>query len=179
MSFTKNQIILELGSTTKETYVILSGVVKVYELTTEGKEINFAILGRGEIFGEMSLFSSAPRSATVEAIEETETLVLKKSDFQKLIAADPNIALNLLEILAERLRLLHQNILNLNSKKLAERTEEILITLISHYATREISISQEELADIVGATRARLNEALKILERSHKITMSHKSIKLL
>lgn len=93
------QIIVTQGTPGQAFYLILAGRVSIER---DGKVLG--AFGPGDFFGEMSLLDSAPRSATIRAIEQTRCLMLSSWDFKTLIERNPSIAIKLLEVLSRRLR---------------------------------------------------------------------------
>jgi CRP/FNR family transcriptional regulator len=88
--------------------ILTSGHVKVFMLHADGREKTLDILSEGDILGEMTLFGSELRSATVETLEETTFIVISKEDFQLLIMEIPKLAIHVIEMLSERLRQANQ-----------------------------------------------------------------------
>jgi len=84
-------------------FIIISGSVKIFR-TRGGQEILGAVLGQYEYFGEMSLLDEKPRSASVEAVEETMLMCIRKDDFRYLLMLYPEIALEMLRVFSERFR---------------------------------------------------------------------------
>lgn len=160
------------------TYIIISGSVRVYRISPDGEEINLAILGPGEVVGEMSLLDDEPRSASVETIQETKTLVLDRKDFLQIIHQYPDMAINLLSVLSKRIRLINEHLEDTFSKTLPERTWKILQALQKYFPEGVINLSHEELSSIVGASRARITEVLDEFAQQGKIILSHRKIHL-
>jgi CRP/FNR family transcriptional regulator, cyclic AMP receptor protein len=183
-SFTQKQIgsgelVIEQGASSDSLYVLLSGSVKVYRMTEDGEEINLAILGSGDVIGEMSLLDHQPRSAHVEALQESTLLQLSQESFRTLLRTYPDIAFNLLATLARRVRITDEHLESILSLKLEDRTWQILKLLEKHFPDGKIHLSHEELSSLVGATRARVTEALHHLEKQNKIKLSHRTIQIL
>ena len=103
--FQSGQIIVTQGAPGQAFYLILRGRV---EILRDG--ISLGAFGPGDFFGEMSLLDSAPRSATIRAIEETACLMLSSWDFKALLESHPSIAIKLLEVLSRRLRVADEHI---------------------------------------------------------------------
>lgn len=97
--FQAGQIIVTQGTPGQAFYLILSGRV---EIIRDGQSLG--AFGPGDFFGEMSLLDSAPRSATIKALESTNCLMLSSWDFKALLERYPSIAVKLLEVLSRRLR---------------------------------------------------------------------------
>lgn len=157
-------------------YFILSGGVQVYRITEDGKKVTLAILGPGEVVGEMSLIDNEPRSACVQTIHETRVLVIDKGEFTRILRAHPNIAMSLLQIMSGRVKAVNEKLEDVLSKNLTERTWKTLKTLTKYFSDGEITLSQEELANIIGATRARVTETLNKLQNEGQITLAHRKI---
>lgn len=98
-SFMPGQIIVSQGTPGQAFYMILSGRV---EIARDGNSLG--AFRPGDFFGEMSLLDSAPRSATIRAMEPTACLMLSSWDFKALLERHPSIAVKLLEVLSRRLR---------------------------------------------------------------------------
>ncbi len=103
--FQPAQIIVTQGTPGQAFYLILSGRV---EILRDG--VSLGAFGAGDFFGEMSLLDSAPRSATIRAIEQTSCLMLSSWDFKALLERHPSIAIKLLEVLSRRLRVADERI---------------------------------------------------------------------
>ncbi len=106
--FKDGEIIVEEGTQNRTLYVIQSGKVKVVKSTKEG-ETTLAVLGEGDIFGEMSLFDANPRSATVKVMGEARILAIEHEGLLKRIKMDPSLAFRIIKQMSQRIR-------NLNSK---------------------------------------------------------------
>lgn len=103
--FEPAQIIVTQGTPGQAFYLILSGRV---EILRDG--VSLGAFGTGDFFGEMSLLDSAPRSATIRAVEQTTCLMLSSWDFKALLEKNPSIAIKLLEVLSRRLRVADERI---------------------------------------------------------------------
>ncbi|MFW6138629.1 MAG: Crp/Fnr family transcriptional regulator [Spirochaetota bacterium] len=101
-TYTGGEIICREGQPGKEMYEILSGKVRVFKTINEEK-IELNTLGQGDFLGEMSLLLGDSRSASAEAIDNTQLLVLGKDSLLKKIQQDPQFALNMINIMARRL----------------------------------------------------------------------------
>jgi CRP-like cAMP-binding protein len=97
--FQPGQIIVTQGTPGQAFYMIITGRV---EILRDG--VSLGAFGPGDFFGEMSLLDSAPRSATIRALDQTSCLMLSSWDFRALLERHPSIAIKLLEVLSRRLR---------------------------------------------------------------------------
>src|SRR5512145_2764234 len=100
----RGSMILTQGDQGEALFLIRSGQVKVTVVAEDGREVILSVLGAGSFFGEMALLDDEPRSAHVFAMEESDLLVLRREDFEGILAQSPQIALSLLRELTRRLR---------------------------------------------------------------------------
>jgi CRP/FNR family transcriptional regulator, cyclic AMP receptor protein len=103
-SFRKGGVIIRQGNAGIGLYVICSGKVKIVKEIAGGKKLDFAELGPGDFFGEMTVLDNAPRSADVIALEESTCLVLSAWDFNARMKVHPEIALEILPVVVKRFR---------------------------------------------------------------------------
>jgi len=103
-SYKPNQHIFKAGDPGNNMQIILTGKVETYVNDDEGHRITFGLLERGEMFGELSLLDSEPRSANAVAIEATTTFVIDRDDLLRLFSKKPMAALDILSILGRRIR---------------------------------------------------------------------------
>ena len=177
--FAPHTVLIEQETDPDVAYFIYEGGAKVFRLTEEGDQVNLSICGPGEIVGEMALIDQGARSASVEALGKTKVLTLSGQDFKKIVSTHPQLAYRLLVILTNRVRKLSELMEEVMSKKLPQRTWHLLEILSKYFPSGEITLSQEELARIIGATRARVTEILDDFQKQGKLELSHKRIKLL
>ena len=103
--FQPDQIIVTQATPGQAFYLILSGRVEILR-----DDVSLGAFGPGDFFGEMSLLDSAPRSATIRALDHTSCLMLSSWDFKALLERHPSIAIKLLEVLSRRLRVADERI---------------------------------------------------------------------
>jgi CRP/FNR family cyclic AMP-dependent transcriptional regulator len=148
-------------------YVILSGSVKVHASRPDGTEVVLAVLGAGEVLGEMSAADSLGRSASVVALEETDLLWMDRRTFRASVDSSTILARNLAEILSKRVRLANARLISLASLDVPGRVASELLSLAREYGqvTPEgvripMRLTQADLAALVGASRVSVNQAL-------------------
>lgn len=178
-SLSTGEILINQGELTKEAYIIVNGSVSVFLGSEEGTDVNLAVLGLGELIGEMGFFDNNLRSATVKAIQKTEVLVLPYKLVEDFLKNHPEAAIKIIELLTIRLRDLHGRIEDMATATLEKRTLRILEILSKSFVDGVIHLSQEEVAEIVGASRSRVTEVLDELEKRGQIKLGHRSIKIL
>lgn len=172
-------VFIEQESQSNVAYIICTGGARVYRITEQGEDVNIAVIGSGDVVGEMALLDNAPRSANVETLQNTQLLMLTQESFSKILKEHPEVAFSLLSTLSKRVRETNQHIEDILYKNLFDRTWKMIQTLAKYFPNNTITLSQEELAAIVGATRARITETLNELQKQGKITTSHRQIHVL
>lgn len=171
--FGSGQIIFHHGDPGGLLYIVTKGKVKITHSTLDGNEALLAILGQGDFFGELALLDDSPRSATAEAIGDTEALTLHREDFIRFIKGNPDFSLHVLHTLAQHIRRLNNQISDIFFLDLPARLARVLIQLGEQHGrvTTEgilvdISLTQTDLAEMTGATRVSINKALGRFRRS-------------
>jgi CRP-like cAMP-binding protein len=174
----EKELIFSKGDRAAQVFLILDGRVKVSASSADGKEIIFAILGPGELLGEIALMAGTEHSASVFAIEPTDLLAFERKDFLELIQKDPNFALSLLTTVCSRLRGASELAEDLTFLPLPVRLAKRLISLAHTYgiaSTRGIRIGlhlcQQELANMVSTTRESVNKQLALWQGEGLISM--------
>jgi len=175
-TYRRGDVIVEQGEPGDALYVLLSGEVKVLVEAPSGEQAVVSILGPGDCAGEFSLIDGEPRSATVEAIDTVETLVLLRRDFLDFIHAHPETMERLLMSLVRRLRRTDELAAELARLDTRGRLAKTLLDLAREHGRAEgrgteieLPITQGDLAAMVGATRERVNRILGALEEDGAI----------
>lgn len=181
--YEKDHIIFHKDDPGSTLYVILSGKVKITLPSPEGENVIVAILSTGDFFGELSLFDGEPRSATATATEISEMLTLAQKEFIHFIAENPRVSANILAELSRRLRRTDELLSDAAFCNLSARLAKRILELSKRYG-EEISpqktrlnfkLKQQDLADMVGATRESVNKTLRTF-RSKEIIDFQKGI---
>ena len=110
-------------------FVVVNGKVKIVTTSTDGKEFILSVLGAGQVFGEMGLLETAPRSASVVTITEVELLVINRADFDHLLKSSPGISRKLMSILSRRLRRANSKMESLAYMDVAGRLARYLLDM--------------------------------------------------
>ncbi|GCD97182.1 MULTISPECIES: Crp/Fnr family transcriptional regulator [Embleya] len=148
-------------------YVVIEGKIKLHRSSNDGRENMLAVLGPGEMFGELSLFDPGPRTATATALTDVRLLGLGHSDLQPWLTGRPKVAAALLRAIARRLRRTNESLGDLVFSDVPGRVAKALLDLSRRFgvpADEGIHVAhdltQEELAQLVGASRETVNKAL-------------------
>lgn len=148
-------------------YVVLDGKVKLGQTSPDGRESLLAVLGPGEVFGELSLFDPGPRTATATAVTDTIVVGLGHADLRPWLTGRPEVAESLLQALAQRLRRTNEALADLVFADVPGRVAKQLLELADKFGQPgpdgvlvHHDLTQEELAQLVGASRETVNKAL-------------------
>ncbi len=164
--FPKNVTIFQEGDQADALYVLVNGKIKVMLSDEEGREVIVSILGEGEYFGEMALFGSGQRCARVEAMTGCEVLLIGKGDFNSWLGSQPEIAFAIIKELSRRLRKANRTISNLATLDVQGRVLRVLLDSAERQGEAlvvEAPLTQRDLAAMVGASRERVNRAIRDL----------------
>ena len=148
-------------------YVVTDGKIKLGRTAADGRENLLAVLGPGEMFGELSLFDPGPRTATATAVTDTSVLGLGHDELEPWLTGRPEVAAHLLGALAQRLRRTNEAMADLVFSDVPGRVAKALLDLARRFGVQSEDglhvthdLTQEELAQLVGASRETVNKAL-------------------
>jgi CRP-like cAMP-binding protein len=162
------EVLLRKGDEGSTLYAIMRGRLRVVS-GGDSKEVILNFLGPGEVFGEIALLDSQPRSATIAAVEPTELLTLHRRDFLPFVEKHPKVAIQLAVVLAQRLRALSDAVEDAMTLSIPGRLAKKLLALAHTYGkaapgggTRiDLKLPQHELGELVGATRESVNKQMR------------------
>ena len=153
------------GSPGTSLMAVLRGSIKISSLSNEGKEIVFAIISAGDIFGEIAVLDGEERSADATALTDCELMVITRRDFIPVLRREPDVALKLIEILCARIRRTSEQVEDVMylsfPAHLAKTLLELTGGLEASAAQRNVRITQRELGNIVGMSRESTNKHLR------------------
>ena len=160
------------GQPAEEWCGVAKGAVRVSSVSLSGKQITLTYVEPGVWFGDISLFDGLPRTHDSNAHGATTLLVVRKPDFRELLAQHVELYEALLRLNCRRLRLMFDVIEDLNTKPLSSRLAKQIILLARSYGIEDgeeirigLQLAQEDLAQLLGASRQRVNQELKGFER--------------
>lgn len=163
----KGGILFKEGDEGEHVYVIVDGKLKLGTSSGDGRENLLSILGPGEMFGELSLFDPGPRTSTATAVTDAKLLSLSHEKLIPWLKGNPEVSLQLLARMAQRLRRTNEAVGDLVFSDVPGRVAKALIDLGSRFGKKTDAglfvhhdLTQEELAQLVGASRETVNKAL-------------------
>ena len=160
------------GAPAEEWCGVAKGAVRVSSVSLSGKQITLTYVEPGVWFGDISLFDGLPRTHDANAHGETTLLVVRKPDFKELLSLHTELYDALLRLNCRRLRLMFDVVEDLNTRPLASRLAKQVLLLARSYGISQgeeirigLTLAQEDLAQLLGASRQRVNQELKGFER--------------
>ncbi len=160
------------GEPAEEWVGVAKGAVRISSVSLAGKQVSLTYVEPGTWFGDISLFDGLPRTHDAAAHGETTLLVVRKPDFKDLLQRHTELYEALLRLNCRRLRLMFDVVEDLNTRPLAARLAKQILLLARSYGIAQgeeirigLQLAQEDLAQLLGASRQRVNQELKGFER--------------
>ncbi len=167
VEYPRGSAIFTVGELGDRLYIILAGKVKLGRNSPDGRENLLAIMGPSDMFGELSVFDPGPRTSTATAVTDVRLATMDRMALREWINKRPEIAEQLLRVLARRLRRTNNNLADLIFTDVPGRVAKQLLQLARQFGQQEgqhlrvtHDLTQEELAQLVGASRETVNKAL-------------------
>ena len=186
ISIAKGDVLFNEGQLGDQMYIITEGKVKLGHTSPDGRESILAILGPGELLGELSLFDPGPRTATAVALTDVSALGLGHQALRPWLTGRPEGAESLLQALAQRLRRTNETLADLVFSDVPGRVAKALLELGDKFGQQmpdgihvTHDMTQEELAQLVGASRETVNKALADFAARGWIKLESRSVVLI
>lgn len=168
-------------------FLIRGGLIKVYTDTVDGREKVLRLMGPGDVLGELALFDGAARSASAVALQASVLLRFPRDTIIQALLAEPEAALRLCGLMAQRVRTLTEELEDATYLDLPGRLAKTLLDTADRIGTKhddgtsevDLSLTQQELAELVGSTRARVNEQLHSFARLGWLDVDRSLIRIL
>ena len=164
--------VFDLGDTTRVVYLVKRGAVRIARETPDGKDVTVALLGAGDLFGEETMFESAPRATVAVVIEDALLCTARAEDLFALLSRDPALALNVAKLLSGRLDDARATMEDLAYARVGDRIVHLYRKLAIEHGvavgggTRvELRLTHADVASLVGSTRETVSvEIAKLVE---------------
>lgn len=168
-TYKSSDIIFREGDPGQSLYLIKSGQVRIFVNGLDGHQTSVILFGRpGEIFGELAIIDGLPRSATAVALDNTTLYTMNRATFRQHMMHHPQLALNFMRELSMRVRYNTKQMDSFASLGISQRLARKLMELAKKYGIAEatgvrinITLTQSDLASLIGATRESINKSLK------------------
>ena len=185
--FDRGEALFREGDAGDELHVVVDGKVKITRASSDGRENAIAILGPGDLLGELAIFDSQERAATATAVNDTTLATLARPDFMAWLSEHPAVSLELLRALAVRLRQTNEAMADLVFTDVPGRIAKTLLGLGERFGSPAgdggvrvaHDLTQEELAQLVGASRETVNKALSDFAARGWIRLDGRAVVLL
>jgi CRP/FNR family transcriptional regulator, cyclic AMP receptor protein len=183
----RGQVLFSEGAPGDRLYIVTEGKIKLGASSNDGRETLLAVLGPSEMFGELSLFDPGPRTATASALTEVRLLALGHDDLVPWLSGRPEVALKLLQALAQRLRRTNEAMADLVFSDVPGRVAKALLDLAARFGKPQPDgsilvthdLTQEELAQLVGASRETVNKALADFQNRGWLRLEPRNVTLI
>ncbi len=183
VQLSRGERLFDEGDAGDRLYIILSGKMKLTRAAPDGRENLLSVHGPGEMFGELSLFDPVPRTSSAAAVTDARLAGLAHDDLRTWLANRPDVAMHLLQALAQRLRKINDVKADLVFTDVPGRVAKALLDLAERFGEPQPGgvqvnhdLTQEELAQLVGASRETVNKALADFAARGWIQLAAKSV---
>lgn len=183
VTFRRTEVVFSEGEPGDTLYIITAGKVKIGRKSVDGRDSLITLMGPSDMFGELAIFDPGPRTSTVTALTEVKAVVMSRSVLRSWIADRPEIAEQLLRVLARRLRRTNDNLSDLIFTDVPGRVAKQLLYLAQRFGSRDGTalrvdheLTQEEIAQLVGSSRETVNKALSDFAQRGWIRVQGRSI---
>ncbi|MET0699610.1 MAG: Crp/Fnr family transcriptional regulator [Mycobacterium sp.] len=183
VSFPRGYLVFGEGEPGDRLYIIVSGKVKIGRRSPDGRENLLSVLGPSDMFGELSIFDPGPHTSSGTTITAVRAVSMDRIALRTWLEDRPEIAAQLLRVLARRLRRSHNNLADLICTDVPGRLAKQLLELAQRFGTREgdalrviHDLTREEIAQLVGTSRETVNDALAEFVRRGWIHLDGNSV---
>jgi CRP-like cAMP-binding protein len=175
--FAAGETVFREGDHSNTCYIVRTGHARAIREHSDGRQIALATFGPGDIFGELAMFDDEERSATIEAIDATDTLAILGPDMRRLMLQRPEIAVALAAALARRLRATNERLASQSFQTVQSRVANVLSQLVEQARAEgveddevPITATQVDVAMLAGSSRESASRFLASLERAGVIS---------
>ena len=170
----RGDVVFSVGAVAEHLYVMEDGIVAIVSRSEDGRESVFALMERGDLFGEMGLLDGLGRSAEARALEPSQLISIPYEVVRREFDAQPMLLWGVVGLLAGRLRTMDEALADTMFLDVTGRTAKRLLELGGDLDEFVLPITQEELASMVGASRERVNKAIASFVRLGWIDQSER-----
>jgi CRP/FNR family transcriptional regulator len=172
-TYEPGQVVFREGDEGDTCFVVRAGSLKATRTHSDGRTIALTELRAGDMFGELAMFSGETRSATVEAVEDTQAVALLGPDLRRLLTQHPDIAIKMLAALADRVRSANDRIASQSFQGVASRVAGVLVAQVESRQAEgaaesdvKVQMTQADIAQLAGTSRESASRFLATLERA-------------
>ena len=180
-SIERGDMILLEDDPSEAIYFVVSGAVKVFKTSIEGKEQTLCLLRVGESFNDVPILDGGPNLASAIAMTPIVLYGMTRSDIEELLRENPRIAMNVIRVLSKKVRHFVSMVEDLSFRDVTSRVAKLLLEYATDHGgpeegTQGPRLTQQEMAAMVGTAREVVGRSLKVLEEEGAIRMDRHRI---
>src|SRR5215471_4980533 len=168
----KGQILYSQEDRAEVLFLLKRGRVQLYRLTPAGKRLELAVIEPGTFFGEMPFIGESLRHTFAEAAEDSLICVMSRSDIEGLMRKRSEVALRMIEVLGRRLALCEARLEEMAYRSVPARIAAVLLRLSQEHQDEVVTITHQELGDMIGALRESVTKVLDEFQREGLVELS-------
>lgn len=185
-NYQKGRIIFMEDEPGEAVFFVKSGRIKITKQTKDGREHILHFINPGEVFAEVVMFGDGTYPATAEVVEDSTIGMIRNVDMERIIKSNPGIALGMLKIMARRLRISQQQLIELALLDTTRRAASMLLFLAGEQGVKtdkgieiDISLTNQDLANLIGTSRETANRILNDFRRQKAISVQKSRVTIL
>jgi CRP-like cAMP-binding protein len=174
----RDEILFLAGSRATAVFAVASGTLRVFTSSPSGAEPTLALLGAGDLLGELGVLDDLPRSTSAGALRRSEIVEVPARAFRSAYDADPAIAHRLVSLLSARMRSLNDGFTDLASLDLGGRLAKYIVGEVERQGSDrlQLTLTQAELGQLLGGARQTVNQVMQSLERAGLVQLEGRTI---
>lgn len=175
-SVARGEVIIFEGEPATAIYIVISGVVKVFKTSTDGKEQIIYLARPGDSFNDVPVFNGGLNLASAEAMTQVNLCGIKKDELEAILPGNPKLAENVLKVLSQRVEQMVSLVEDLSFRRVTGRVAKILLENAEDTTGQKHRLTQQEMAAMAGTAREMIGRSLKLLEDEGKIRLERNRI---
>lgn len=182
-TFPKRSLVYMPADAGESVFLLTSGRIKLYHVTSDGKQAVMALIEPGEMFGELAIFGGGDREEFAEAMTKSTLIKIPRGEIQRLMEVHADVAVGVTKLMGFRRRRIEKRLKSLLFRSNRDRLVHLLIELAEKYGSRTaegvrlgIKLSHQELASIIGSTRETVTVVLGELQQEGQLVIERRQI---
>jgi len=171
----KGEVLFTEGEPAEAMYLVRSGQVKIFKVSSDGREQILRIAGAGDCFNEVPIFDEGPNPANAQAVEPATLWGIRRTDMRRLVEEHPAIAIGFLKAFAGKLRYFTRKVEDLSFRSVTSRVAKLLLEIAEDDGKGGLrlkrQLTQQEMAAVVGTAREMIGRAFRVLEKEGAIKL--------
>ncbi len=172
----RGELVVLEGELARALFFVVSGVVKIFKTSAEGKEQILNLVRPGEPFNDVPIFDDGPNPTSAQAMGPVVLYGVRKSDLKIILREHPQVSLNITKVLADRVRQLLSLVEDLSFRHVIGRVAKILLQYVGDGDGLRPRLTQHEMAAMAGTVREVVARTLRALEDEGAIKLQHHRI---